>query len=294
MDRPIRLVSLALVAGVLAACGTTDTELGSQFDPLNGATCSAGSPEKNGCVCAADERWLCAGQNSVECNNVYGSGGGRLLVSADMPCEMEWGWMTGCSDGRVYQAHCDGLTCRCSVDGAPGESWFTPRCTEMNEANVQCGWSLKFPDGAAVGNGPAQGHQCETIGVHDDETGCTCFETGWDCQGVAGCYISGQWAAGKTALNVTPYGTLLYSGAPGVDRADVLAQTGPGFVGTWELAAPYVYFRSTHSPAAPSCDGTFGTYELTFDEACGALSLTLIDDACAPRATALGAFHGSN
>jgi hypothetical protein len=294
MFRSLRLVSLTVVLAGFSACGSTDTELGAEFDPLNGSACGTEGAEENGCVCASDQRWLCAGQNSVTCSGIYGSGGGRLLVSVDMPCEMSWGWPRGCNDGRTYGAKCDGLRCQCDVDGVPGASWFTPRCAEMPEANAQCGWSLKLPDGASTGNAPAQGHACETVGAHDDESNCTCFESGWDCQAVAGCFVSGSWSTAEGVLSFAPYGTFIHAATLGVSRFDILEQRVAGFLGTWELAPPYLFIRSTHSPLTPSCDDTFGTYEFSFDEACGTLSLTLVEDTCAPRAAALGAFHGVN
>ncbi len=292
MVRWLRLGALALTLGGFAACGNTDTELAKAYDPLNGTNCSPQGTEKNGCTCASDGRWICGGQNSVTCSSIYGSGGGRLLVSAEMPCEMQWGWMSGCDDGRVYRVDCDGLECHCFAGGDAGRSWFTPRCAEIGEADAQCGWSLKYPDGDGVGNGPAQGHACETVGEHDAETDCTCTQYGWDCQAVASCVLSGAWLAGTSRLAIAPYGTLFY-GSASVNRDEILTGAAPGFVGTWELAPPYVYFRSTHSPPDASCDGTFGTYSFAFDEACGTLTLTRVDDACASRAAALGEFSGS-
>lgn len=202
---------------------------------------------------------------------------------------MEW----GCNDGRVYGIECDGLRCQCTVSGYLGRSWFTPRCGEMVEANTQCGWSLKLPNGASVGNAPAQGHACEMEGDHDEETDCTCVEGGWDCAYAAGCRLSADWHDTDRHLELTPYGTVLFRHTPSIPRDAILSQAAPGFVGTWQLAWPNVYVRSTHSPEAPECDGTFGTYALTMSDGCETLALTLVSDPCPARVASLDGFSGT-
>lgn len=202
---------------------------------------------------------------------------------------MEW----GCNDGRVYGIECDGLRCQCTVSGYLGRSWFTPRCGEMVEANTQCGWSLKLPNGASVGNAPAQGHACEMEGDHDEETDCTSVEGGWDCAYAAGCRLSADWHDTDRHLELTPYGTVLFRHTPSIPRDAILSQAAPGFVGTWQLAWPNVYVRSTHSPEAPECDGTFGTYALTMSDGCETLALTLVSDPCPARVASLDGFSGT-
>jgi hypothetical protein len=294
--------AVALVLGLrgLVACGGTDTPLGAAYDPLHGDACDPSKGDRNDCVCNGDVahtgavfketgRWVCAGQNSVTCSSTYGSGGGRLLVNADMPCEMEWG---SCSDGMSYHVDCDGLKCQCSVLGHLGRSWFTPRCTEMREANAQCGWSLRLPDGASMGVGPGQGHECEHEWEYDEATDCTCLEGAWDCAYAAGCRVSGDWHANGRYLHLAPYGTVLFRPSPGIPRDAILRQEAPGFVGTWQLAWPNLHFRSTHSPESPECDGTFATYALTMTEECSILGLTLVSDPCPARVAVLDGFMG--
>jgi hypothetical protein len=163
----------------------------------------------------------------------------------------------------------------------------------MTEANAQCGWSLKLPDGAAFGNGPAQGHECEHEGQYDQGTDCTCTATGWDCAYAAGCRLSADWHDTNRHLHVAPYGTVLFRPSPSISRDAILRQEAPGFVGTWQLAWPNLHFRSTHSPEAPECDGTFGTYALTMSDECGTLGLTLVSDPCPARVAALDGFAGT-
>jgi hypothetical protein len=283
---------VAVALGALSACGSTDTPLGTNFDPLDGAACSVTDEEQNGCVCQNDKRWLCAGQGSVTCSSTYGSGGGRLLVDVEDPCEMIWGWRGGCNDGRAYGVECDGLRCQCSVDEQPGREWFTPRCAEMIEANQRCGWSLRLPAGASMGNAPAQGYACEHEGQIDEATDCQCVTGLWDCAYAAGCRLASDWHRSDQNLKLLPDGTVDYRPLASIPRDAILSRQAPGFVGTWQLAWPNIHFRSTHSPEAPECDDTFGTYALAFTEECSFMELILVSDPCAARVAVLDGFLG--
>jgi hypothetical protein len=305
------LAAALLALGALAACGSTDTPVGTNFDPLNGDACRMGEEDRGDCVCVGTQppdsavlketgRWVCAGQNSVTCSGVYSSGGGRLLVDADRPCEMEW---KSCDDGRAYGVDCDGLRCQCSVVGYEGRSWFTPRCAEMHEANAECGWSLKFPAGASVGNAPAQGYACEHLGEHHGPTNCKCVAVGsdcadgcqpeWDCAYAGGCGLAWDWRSDDGILDLSPHGTALFGPWNNIPRDAILRLEAPGFVGTWQLAWPNIHFRSTHSPEAPECDGTFGTYALEMGADCDSLGLTLVSDPCPARVAVLDGYLGT-
>lgn len=144
-----------------------------------------------------------------------------------------------------------------------------------------------------MGNAPAQGHACENEGQHDDATDGTCVESGWDCAYAAGCRLSADWHDEGGYLHLAPYGTVLFRPSPNIPRDAVLRLEAPGFVGTWQLAWPNLHFRSTHSPEAPECDGTFATYALTMSDECGTLGLTLVSDPCPARVAALDGFVGT-
>lgn len=247
-------------------------------------------------------RWVCAGQNSLTCSSLQLSDEGRLLVNADVGCKMAW----ACDDLRSYAVECDGLRCTCSVVGYEGRSWFTPRCAEQHEVNAECAWSMKLPPGGSGGSSPAQGRACEEVNEHDAGTSCTCVALGWDCRGTGscdlawdcayagGCRLAGDWRGDDDGyLHLTPQGTVLFGPSPNIPRDAILRQEAPGFVGTWQLAWPNVHVRSTHSPEAPDCDGTFGTYALEMGEDCNGLSLSLVSDPCPARVAVLDGYSGT-
>ncbi len=266
-----RSIVLAILSALVVwSCGTRDSSLGETAAPLNGAECDAPGESSGECQCFDDGRWLCAGQNSVTCRSVYGSGGGRLLVSADMPCEMQW---SSCSDDRVYGVECDGLSCTCMVNEQPLKTFITPRCAEMAEANRECGFSLQFPEGAGAGSGPMQGMPCSSPDPLDDVTDCVCVEGAWDCPTVLGCRLAGVWGP----LEIDADGTWTYQDP---DAGLVL--------GTWELDGAMFYVRSQ-----PGCEESFGTYQVGFESACSALLLQGVAEPCVSRGALLDGFRGA-
>jgi hypothetical protein len=306
MPRTILVVTLLPLFGIFTGCSTHDTSLGETDSPVNGVQCNVVGEASGACTCASDGRWLCAGQNSVTCNSIYGSGGGRLLVNAENGCEMEWG--TPCSDGRTYGVLCNGLQCACTVNGEPyGKMFFSPRCSELDETNAQCGFSLKVP--GEFGSAPHQGYPCKAVGTQDQETGCVCSTSGWDCPTQSGCRLAGAWGGTAQApmLVVDATGTLYWPGGSGLARdvydreyADELR-----FWGTWQLEGTRLFVRTIQPPregcapatvpagSAPTDLSMLGIYEATFEDSCRTLRLDKISDACGDRVTQFDGFRGA-
>jgi hypothetical protein len=270
------------VAVAAAACSSPhDTSLGTTQSPTHGLACSTRGEERGTCKCFDDDRWLCAGQNSVTCRSLYGTGGGRLLVDGTRDGEMAW---SECSDRRTYGVLCDGLRCTCSVNAAPtGRTFFTPRLAELKEANISCGWSLRMEGNFA--SLPHQGYPCSVQGERDMQTGCECRERGWDCPTASGCRMAALWQpSGKPGIfTIDADGTSFGSDSPGATWERVASGDVPGFIGTWQLVGSTLNVRSSIGPDDPTCDRIVGQHAVTFDAACARLSLAAMSDACEPR-----------
>lgn len=295
MPRHISFVFFgALVA---SACSGATISLAVTDQPVNDVPCTTRGEHRGACRCADDLRWLCAGQNSVTCSSLYGSGGGRLLVNVDMQCEMKWSM---CTDFRVYGVRCDGLSCTCNFNGADDVEFMTPRCADIDEAARACGWSLhNDPHGGFV-SGPVQGQPCAPVGQHDSaQTGCVCAETGWDCPTGLACPVAGTWKDAKDParerrLSISADGTFFWSETAAATLEQIAGGGVAGFVGTWMVSGPSLFLRSmTTSMTDFTCETTAGTYGVTFGADCSTLRLELESDPCAPRSSVLSALEAS-
>ncbi len=308
---PRLFLATALLSSLgLAGCATNDTSIGETDSHVNGLACDNIGDVEGACTCAPDGRWLCAGQNSVTCNSIYGSGGGRLLVNAEEGCEMIWGWGSPCSDGRSYGVNCNGLQCACTVDGQAyyREPFFTPRCAENAEASTRCGFSFVLPPN--WGSAPHQGYPCTDRGAKDEETGCVCSSGGWDCPTQSGCRLAGEWGGTIDApeLVIDADGTLFFPDGTGLPRnfwALGHDHPAPGiFWGTWQLEGTRLFVRTLDGPnhgcdaAGPPTGHTptdlsmMGVYEVKFEDACATLRLEAVSDACAERSLQFNGFRG--
>jgi hypothetical protein len=292
-----RHISFVLLGFALfgTACSGSTISLGVTDQPVNDVPCTTRGEHRGACRCADDQHWLCAGQNSVTCRSVYGSGGGRLLVNADMPCEMKW---SECSDDRVYGVRCDGLHCTCSVNGADDVRFITPRCADMSEAATVCGWSLHQDPHGGGGSGPMQGVPCGPVGQVDDSTGigCVCAETGWDCATGLACPVSATWKdtrdpAGERRLAISADGTLFWSDTAAATREQIASGEASGFIGTWAVDGQ-VLFVKAESKVEPACETKASAYTPAFGADCSTVHLSEASDACTPR-SALGGLEAA-